>query len=226
MNSAVSILLVDDDPEFCQGIQTLLHLEPTMHRVQVLGKVHSATEAIAWITKREPDLILLDLELGEEDGITVLYHLQKNGFHVKVLVLSSHEEERYIFRAMQAGAKGYLLKRHIIHELFPAIVTILKSEIYVPPEVANIFFREFQAKQASYWQAQHQTDFTGREREVLIWLVQGAPNEEIAKHLYVSTATVKAHLTSIFKKLGVTSRTQAIIEALKRGLVEIGDGQI
>jgi len=97
----------------------------------------------------------------------------------------------------------------------------MKSEIYLPPMVASGFFRRFQADSEAPLQASHKLHLTEREREVLYWLAQGDSNEKIAKRLYVTVATVKAHLTSIFEKLEVTSRTQAIVAALKLGLLQV-----
>ena len=124
-----------------------------------------------------------------------------------------------MFRAMQAGANGYVLKDCIATQLCEAISTVLKNEIYLAPELATSFFRMFHFYTGRSLQASRNLHLTEREQEVLHWLVQGASNEDIAKHLYITVATVKAHLTAIFEKLGVNSRTQAIIKALKLGLV-------
>ncbi len=135
-------------------------------------------------------------------------------------ILSGHQEDEWIFRAMQAGASGYVFKNRLATQLCEAINTVTKSEIYLPSEVASRFFRFFQAYSDLALRACHQLHLTEREQEVLYWLAQGASNEEIAKHLYVTVATIKAHLTSIFDKLKVTSRTQAIVTAIKLGLVK------
>ncbi|MBE9181991.1 response regulator transcription factor [Oculatella sp. LEGE 06141] len=216
------ILLIDDEPQFRQGLQTLLGFYTTNHALdlEVIGEAGSAEQALPLIKQYNPDLILLDLELVESDGITVLLHLPELGCTSKVLVLSGHQEDEWIFHAMQAGASGYVFKHRVGTQLFEAIKTILNSEVYLPPEVASGFFRLFQLYKESQRQAHQQLHLTAREREVLGWLAQGASNDEIAKYLYVTVATVKAHLTSIFEKLQVTSRTQAIIAAFKLGLVQ------
>jgi DNA-binding NarL/FixJ family response regulator len=120
---------------------------------------------------------------------------------------------------MQAGASGYVFKDRIATQLCDAIATILNDEVYLSPEVATHFFRLFHFYAGRSLQAKHTIHLTEREQEVLHWLVQGASNEEIAQHLYITVATVKAHLTAIFEKLKVTSRSQAIVKALKLGLV-------
>lgn len=217
----LSVLLVDDEERFRQGLRTLLNFYNTNNSlpVEVIAEAGTVEEAFKLTSQLHPDLILLDLELGHSDGITFLMQLKDILFNGKVLVLSAHHEDDCIFRAMQAGAFGYVIKSRLAAQICEAINTILKSEIYLPTEVASSFFRRFQADSDSGLKACRQLHLTEREKEVLNWLVQGASNEEIAKHLYVTVATVKAHLSNIFEKLKVTSRTQAIVAALKLGIV-------
>lgn len=218
----LKVLLVDDEPRFRQGLRTLLNFQRTdsPYDLEVIGEADCAEQALKLIQQQQPTLVLLDLELVESDGITVLLRLREQGFASKVLVLSAHQSDDWIFQAMQAGAAGYVFKHHVTTQLFEAIAALLKSEIYLPPEAASGFFRLFHAHEQSRLQIRRQIRLTEREQEVLNWLAQGASNEEIAKHLYVTVATVKAHLTSIFEKLQVTSRTQAIVTAFKLGLVQ------
>lgn len=220
--TAWQVLVVDDDARFRQGVCTLLEFYGVSHPpgLHLVAEAGSAAEALALTHEHQPQLILLDLELGDGTGIEVLLQLRAQGFSGKILVLSGHQEDDWIFQAMQAGATGYVFKSRVSTQLPEAISTVMQSEIYLPPEVASGFFRLFQAHAAGQQQAQQALHLTDREREVLHWLAQGASNEEIAKHLYVTVATVKAHLTSIFEKLKVNSRTQAIVAALKLGLVQ------
>jgi DNA-binding NarL/FixJ family response regulator len=120
---------------------------------------------------------------------------------------------------MRAGAHGYVLKGQVATQLCGAIQTVLEDQVYLPPEVATRFFSLFHFYAGRSLQAAQSTNLTDREMEVLHWLVQGSTNEAIAGQLYITVATVKAHLTAIFEKLHVTNRTQAIIKALKLGLV-------
>ncbi len=218
----LSVLLVDDDQRFRQGLRTLLdfYSDSGPMLLEVVGEAACVEQALSLTAGLRPALIILDLELATGDGITALTRLREMSYAGKVLVLSAHQEDDWIFRAMQAGAAGYVFKTRLATQLGDAITTVMKSEIYLPAEVASGFFRRFQAYSESSLQARRQLHLTEREQEVLHWLAQGASNEEIAKHLYVTVATVKAHLTSIFEKLKVTSRTQAIVTALKLGLIE------
>lgn len=221
-NQKLSVLLVDDEERFRQGLRTLLNFYNINSAlpVEIVGDADCVEQVLKVTANKSPDLILLDMQLAGCDGITVLTRLKEAAFSGKVLVLSAHQEDDWIFRAMQAGAAGYVFKNRLATQLCEAINTVTRSEIYLPSEVASRFFRFFQAYSDSALRASHQVHLTEREQEVLYWLTQGASNEEIAKHLYVTVATVKAHLTSIFEKLKVTSRTQAIVAALKLGLVK------
>jgi DNA-binding NarL/FixJ family response regulator len=220
-NQSVSILLVDDEPLFRQGLKTLLNFYSHSSHLQfhVVGEAASVEQALNLNAQQKPALILLDLELAKTDGVTFLFHLSQQSYQGKVLVLSAHREDECVFRAMQAGARGYVYKDCLASQLCTAIETVLNQQIYLAPDVATGFFRMFHFYAGRSFQKCQSLHLTEREQEVLQWLVQGASNEEIAKHLYVTVATVKAHLTGIFEKLGVNSRTQAIVKALKVGLV-------
>lgn len=215
------VLLVDDEPRFRQGLHTFLSFFSNQEgrALEVIGEADSANQAIQ-LSQQQPSLILLDLELAEGNGIDVLQQLRELSFQGKVIVLSGHQEDEWIFQAIQAGATGYVFKHQLLTQLPDAIKAILKAEMYLPPAATHGFFRRFHAHEQSRLHLRQQYHLTDREKDVLNWLAQGASNEEISKHLYVTVATVKAHLTNIFEKLEVTSRTQAIVTAFKLGLVQ------
>ncbi|BBD70142.1 two-component response regulator [Nostoc commune NIES-4072] len=218
----VSIVLVEDEPRFRAGLLTLLNFYSNNGNAefQVVGEADSMDAALNLIAQQQPNLLLLDLELAQGDGITTLTRLKSLSYKGKVLVLSGHEEEEWIFRAMQAGAYGYVLKDRVATQLCDAIATVLNNQIYLAPEVSTVFFRLFHSYTQTTIDAAQGIHLTEREKEVLEWLVKGASNEQIASELYITVATVKAHLTAIFEKLKVNSRTQAIVKALKLGLTQ------
>jgi DNA-binding NarL/FixJ family response regulator len=220
-NQPISILLVDDEPRFRQGVRTLLGFLGTNDSLKfdVVGEAASVEQALKLTVEQKPAMILLDMELPPGDGITALLSLREMSYKGKVLVLSGHREDEWVFRAMQAGACGYVFKDRVATQLCEAITTVMKEEVYLSPEVATCFFRLFNFYAGRSLTAGKAIHLTEREQEVLHWLVEGSSNEEIARHLYITVATVKAHLTAIFEKLSVTSRTQAIVKALKLGLV-------
>ena len=217
----ISVLLVDDDAKFRQGLQTLLQFygNAREQRFTIVGEAVSTDQAVQLAEQQHPMLILLDMELATGDGIATLTELTKLRCQSKILVLSGHQEEEWIFRAMRSGANGYVVKDDLATELFTAITTVLNDQVYLSPELATRFFQMFRFYTGQALEVRAKLHLTDREQEVLHWLVQGASNDEIATQLYISVATVKAHLTAIFNKLEVTSRTQAIIRALKMGLV-------
>ncbi|GAA6614577.1 response regulator [Scytonema sp. NUACC26] len=217
----LSVLLVDDDLRFRQGLHTFLdfHSNSGQLPIEVVAEAESTEQAISLAVQKQPDLILLDLELATGDGITTLIRLREKSFVGKVLVLSAHQEDDFIFRAMQAGSVGYVFKNHVTTQLYEAITTVLNSEIYLPAEVASGFFRRFHTYSEAFLITCQKLNLSEREQEVLQFLVKGYSNEEMAKRLYVTVATIKAHLTNIFEKMQVTSRTQAVLAALKLGVI-------
>lgn len=217
----ISVLLVDDDARFRQGLQALLQFYSSTNAQEftIIGEAVSSQQAVQCAAERHPRLILLDMELAAGDGIAALTELAKLEPRSQILVLSGHAEDEWVFRAMRAGANGYVVKANLATQLFSAIATVLSDQIYLSPELATRFFQTFRFYAGQVLETKAKLHLTEREQEVLHWLVQGASNEEIAAQLFISIATVKAHLTAIFSKLGVSSRTQAIIRALKMGLV-------
>jgi DNA-binding NarL/FixJ family response regulator len=216
----ISVLLVDDDVRFRQGIQTLLNFYRSDGlNLQVVGEAATAEQALQLVQEQHPMLVLLDMELAAGDGIDALTGISQMPYRGKVLVLSGHREEEWVFRAMRSGAHGYVVKEDLMTQLGDAIATVLRGQVYLDPALMTGFFQMFRFYSGQSIAARNSLHLTEREHEVLHWLVQGESNEEIATRLFISVATVKAHLTAIFGKLGVTSRTQAIIRALKLGLV-------
>ncbi|MEM9265382.1 MAG: response regulator transcription factor [Cyanobacteria bacterium P01_F01_bin.13] len=221
MTDAISVLLVDDHAEFRQGLRTLLGFYTNgPANFEVVAEAASVDQAIEMVETHSPMIVLLDMELDHGTGLDVLQRLRGLGVNTRVLSLSAHREDEWIFQAMQAGAKGYIAKDKLATQLYEALQAVLQDKIYLDPELASGFFRLFHANAGRNFQASVGIRLTEREQQVLHWLVQGASNERIAKELYITVATVKAHLTAIFEKLKVRSRTQAIVKAIRLGLVQ------
>lgn len=221
-NETVSLVLVDDEPEFRAGLRSLLGFYPLLgeQTLRIVGEAGNLVQALDLVERHQPQLVLLDLELPEGSGIEVMMRLREQACPSQVLVLSAHEEPQWVFTAMQAGARGYVFKEMAGNQLATALQTVMAGQVYLSPEVATCFFERFQFLNQNTLQVAQELELTEREQEVLHWLVQGESNNAIAARLYVTVATVKAHLTSIFEKLAVSNRTQAIVKALRLGLVQ------
>jgi DNA-binding NarL/FixJ family response regulator len=218
----ISVLLVDDDCDFRQGLQSLLSFYGSTSdlKFQVVGRAASVEQGLELAEQQSPALILLDLGLGEKDGIQFLQKYQSLRKSSRVLVLSGYDEDDWIFQAMRAGARGYVVKHQLSTQLLDAITTVMREEIYMSAPVLTGFMRSFHFHEGrSLQQRNVQIHLTDRERDVLHCVVHGASNEAIADKLNITVGTVKAYLTAIFEKLEVRSRTQAALKALKMGLV-------
>ncbi|MEL7355598.1 MAG: response regulator transcription factor [Cyanobacteria bacterium J06560_6] len=222
----ISVLLVDDDPDFRSGLCTFLNFysaEDNSLRghqtLRVVGQAASVDQAIALAKQQKPTLILLDLELGESNGIQFLTQYDQLKQHGKVLMLSDYAEDESVYRAMQAGARGFLLKQNLSTQLCQAIVTLLQEKIYLPAEAASGFFRQFHFYNGKSLKTSSTIHFTPRQLDVLGCLTQGDSNATIAKKLIITEGTAKFYVREITEKLGVENRTQVAIAALKMGLV-------
>ena len=217
----ISTLLVDDCSAFCKGLRSLLDFYSTTSplKFQVVGQANSCEQAIDHAIQQSPMLILLDIDLGQSSGLEVLERLRTHTKTSRVLVLSAHQEGELIFKAMQAGAKGYLFKHNLSAHLLDAIQVVMQNQVYLSPEVATRFFQLFHFAAGRSMPGTQTIHLTERERDVLHWLVQGVSNEVIAHELNITVGTVKAYLTTIFEKMNVSSRTQAALQALKLGLI-------
>ena len=226
--TSISLMIIDDNYEFVNNLKTLLQLykQNNLFNFKSITNSDCLKAGKALLNKYQPQILLLDLELKQENGLEILKYLSINNCQTKTLVLSGHEEKEMIFQAMALGAKGYIFKPNVVSQLQEALNTIINSNIYLPPEAATGFFLSFNnylntfGNLTSEDNPQHSNyHLTHREKDVLSYLIQGLSNEEIAQELYVTIATVKAHLSSIFGKFCVKNRTQAIVMAIKENII-------
>ncbi len=209
MNQAdtIRVLLVDDHPIFAQGLALLLRSEPNM---TVIGHSHSGAEAIALFRQYQPDVTLMDLRMPDMGGVEVIEAIRTEFPTARILVLSIHDSDEWIYQAIQAGAKGFLLKDVQPAALVNAIHTVYQDQLYLPAPISEKLVRRMTAPELSE-----------REREVLRLMAKGKNNAQISAELHVAESTVRFHTGHIFNKLGVGDRTQAVLVAIQRGIVQL-----
>lgn len=208
---AIRVLLVDDHEVVRKGIRLLIE---TFFEFEVF-EAGSAQEAVALATSGTYDLILMDARMPEFDGIWAIRQIRQTDTELPILVLSTYDTEDYVDAALEAGANGYVLKESSTEQLREAVDTALSGRgLYLHPAVAQrVFVRGRRSNN------RNEDTLSARELEVLQLLSEGATNQEIAALLFVSEKTVKAHLSSIFRKMSVTNRTQAAAKAIRERIV-------
>jgi DNA-binding NarL/FixJ family response regulator len=207
MSEPIRILVVDDHVVVRQGLVALLNMVDDM---KVVGEASDGQEAIEAHRRHKPDVTLMDLRLPKLGGADAIALIRRETPAARIIVLTTFDGDEDIFRALQAGAKGYLLKGSDADELMSAIRSVYAGKSRIPAAVAEKLAERMGGPA-----------LTAREIEVLKRIVAGRSNKEIAADLFISEATVKTHINSLLSKLGVTDRTQAATTALQRGIVHL-----
>lgn len=214
----LKVLLVDDNSEHLRGVKELISMEAGY---DVVGATTSANIAINLIKKYRPDVVLMDINMPEKDGLQAIQEIEKLDLDTKVIALSGYDDADLIFRAMKLGAKGYILKTMASAQLIYAIDEIAAGKVYLPSALSSRFFEYFQRSFKNESTAAVEENLlsylTSREEEVLDLLTQGNNYKGIAAKLFISETTVKTHVNNIFQKLQVNDRTQAVLYALNNG---------
>ena len=212
------VLLIDDNADHLRGVKELITLESSY---DVVGATTSANIGINLIKKYHPDVVLMDINMPEKDGLQAIQEIESLGLDTRVIALSGYDDSDLIFRAMKLGAKGYILKTMASAQLIYAIDEVAAGKIYLPSALSSRFFEYFQnsyKEEASASDSENLlTYLTAREEEVLDLLTQGNNYKGIAGKLFISETTVKTHVNNIFQKLQVNDRTQAVLYALNNG---------
>ena len=206
---AIRILLVDDHSVVRQGLKMFLGLDPEL---EVVGEAANGKEGVRLARELQPDVVLMDLLMPGVDGIEATMTIRRELPEVEVIVLTSVLDDDKVFRAMRAGASGYLLKDTEADDLCRSIKAAAAGQVQLSPRVAARLLQEIHSPESP-------EVLTPREREVLQLLAWGLANKEIARELNIGEKTVKTHVSNILGKLGVLSRTQAALYAVRVGLV-------
>ena len=211
----VSVLIADDQTLFREGIKDLLEDEKG---IIVVGEASNGPEVVAMAKKLKPDVILMDIKLPQMDGVSATRIIRKECPNTNVLILSSYEDEAHVTEAIQAGANGYLSKMLPASELVHALKTFTSEGVMIPQPIMGKLIQGLrQMGQPGYENAPDA--LTATEIKVMSLLGKGNSNKEIAATLDCSVKTVKNHLNSIFQKLSVNNRTEAVVKAIEKGLI-------
>lgn len=211
----VTVLIADDQTLFREGIKDLLEDEKG---ITVVGEASNGPEVVAMAKKIKPDVILMDIKLPQMDGVSATRIIRKECPNTNVLILSSYEDEAHVTEAIQAGANGYLSKMLPASELVHALKTFTTDGVMIPQPIMGKLIQGLrQMGQPGYESALDA--LTATEIKVMSLLGKGNSNKEIAAALDCSVKTVKNHLNSIFQKLSVNNRTEAVVKAIEKGLI-------
>jgi DNA-binding NarL/FixJ family response regulator len=210
----IRTVVVDDHSLIREGTRQILEREPDL---EVVGEASTGKEALALIARLEPDLALLDLRLPDISGIEVARQVREQGSGTRVVLLSAFDDEEYVIEALSAGASGYLVKTMPSQELVRWLRQAHAGEVALDPQLASRLARYVGRTSAR----SEEPVFSSRELAVLRLLATGLPNKQIARRLGISPRTVEGHLSHIFGKLGIGSRTEAVLYAVNHRLVDV-----
>jgi DNA-binding NarL/FixJ family response regulator len=212
----IRIAIVDDQELFTRGLAGLIDLEPGM---EVVGEAHDGEAAVALCREKEPDVVLMDISMPVMNGIAATRKIRDLLPGTAVLILTMHTEDAHAFEGIKAGARGYLLKDCAPEDLARAIRTVYAGDTIMAPDVACKMLTTFEEGSPRTLAP----PLTERETEVIKALAQGKSDRQIASCLGISEKTVRNHTSSIYKKLHVFDRTQAVIYAIREGIVDLND---
>jgi DNA-binding NarL/FixJ family response regulator len=216
MNKPINIMIADDHSMVREGIKQLLELDGD---IVVIAEANNGKQCLELLDEKRTDVLLLDINMPNLNGLQVLQQIRDKKIKVKVLILTIHNEVEYLMRAVEIGVNGYVLKDSDSTVLKKAIFSVYKGETFIQPELAPLLKIRMDEKN-SYLDSIDES-LTKREIEVLKLIAEGLFNKEIAYTLDISEKTVKNHVSNIFKKINVSDRTQAAVYAIKNNFVNL-----
>lgn len=206
-SSTIQVLIADDHPIVRSGLVRMIELTNGMN---VVAEAETGAQAIELFHQYQPDVTLMDLRMTDMTGVEVISAIRQHYPTAHIIILTTYDTDEDIFRGLQAGARGYLLKDSKMSQLLDAIRKVHAGQTCIPPEVG-----------AKLAERMSQPRLSDREQDVLQRMAQGMNNQEIAEALNITESTIKFHVSNIFNKLGVGDRTQAVLVAIKRGVISL-----
>ncbi|MFQ6013867.1 MAG: response regulator [Anaerolineae bacterium] len=210
----IRVLVADDHPVVRQGLRSLLS---SFSDIEVVGEASTSFAVVEQVREVKPDVVLLDILMPGPNGIEIARQLRRAQPEVKIIILTTYDDDEYLYGALQAGAHGYLLKSASHEMLASSIRSVYKGERLLSPQLVGKVLQQFE--ELAKEKARHESQLSDLELQVLSLIAEGATNKEIAKRLYWSEVTVKRKIQDILGKLEVVNRAQAVAEAIKRGLI-------
>jgi len=210
----IRVLIAEDHPVFRYGLRSLLSNDPA---IEIVSEVNGAAGALSDVERFRPDVVLLDIRMPGPSGIDVARELRRHHPDTKVLILTAHDDDEYLLDAVRAGVHGYLLKNTAHEVLTSAIRQVHAGQRLLTSEQASTVLEQFEVLARK--QAREGSDLTDIELQILEHLARGDPYSEMSERLYLSEPTIKRKVQGIITKMGVNTRTQAVAEAIRRGLI-------
>ena len=213
----VRVAVVDDQRLFARGLSGLVDMLPDM---EVVGVAYDGEEAVELCRKEEPDVVLMDISMPKMDGVSATREIRDLLPQTAVIILTAHEDNEHVFRGIKAGAQGYLLKDAELEDLSVAIRTVHAGNTIIAPDLAQKMLNTFQSGESPAGK-RLVPPLTERELEVIRALAQGKSDRQIAHSLGISEKTVNNHTSNIYRKLHLFDRTQAVIYAVREGIIDV-----
>ena len=222
MESNIRILIADDHPLLRQALRQAFSNQPDM---EVVGEAGDGEEAVNLASQLKPDIVVMDIMMPKFDGIEASRQIKKIAPNVAILILTAYDDDNYVLGLLEAGAAGYLLKSARGQDLVEAIRSIQAGESVLHPHIIKKLLKRALNKSPEVAEPRVSELLSERETEILKLVTTGMSNKQIAEKLYLSLRTIKAHMSNIFTKMNVASRSEALIQALKLGLVTLEDAK-
>ncbi len=213
----IRVLLADDHTILRAGLRMMIDAQPD---IEVIGEASDGRQALSETQRLQPDVVLMDITMPEMNGIEATRQIKRAGDAPRVLILTMHENEEYLFQVLRAGASGYILKEAASAELISAIRIVNSGRFYMSPSAQSMMVGDYLQRVRSGEERDSYSALTEREREILKLVAEGHTNNQIAERLFISPKTVDTHRTHIMDKLNLHSRAELVKYAMRRGLLE------